>query len=752
MIFIALEDDGFVADNNDKMHGFYRSEYKSNGEKKHILTTHFEPIDARTAFPCFDEPEFKATLDVILRVDNDLDTISNMPQKKVKKLDGILSGKKDVYFSRTPKMSTYLLYAGVGHFESSAGRSGKTKLRVVAVPGKSDELALPRKYAGRILRFYERYFGVEFPLPKIDFIAVPDFPMGAMENWGAITFRESHLLCNEKSPELARNTAASVIAHELAHQWFGNLVTMAWWDDLWLNESFATLMADKALDSLFPKLKTGIRSIPTMFGRAFSYDELINTHPVGVKVDSAEESNALFDAISYSKGGSILHMIEDYVGRDVFRDGLRHYMQKHKYSNATRSDLWDAISDVAVDHSVDIKRIMKAWVEQPGYPIVYVSRREDGKFVLRQRRFLRAEDADGKWPIPVHYKTNKGEGFLLLDESEKVLDLGADWIKLNYGQHGFYRVSYERSMVDKLAAAIQAGDLSALDAWGIENDLFALVRGARVPASEYMNFAKRFAKSSEYPIASSIISSLGWLLYQHKDHGDEDMKSLRVSLGFSLLERLTLSKSNDDTSLDIAQRNIALSALGGSGVKSTINKARSMFEAYVNTKNIDPDLRGTIYSIVAMNGGQTEYERLISCYNNAADNTDKLSLLVALGSFRDPAIIKEALEFAHSSAVRPQDSFRVATGVIATQEGLKSFWDWLRPNWQSLKARYGEGAGLLSKYVELLSATYDTKQKEEISLFFADQTNMREDIKSPLKQALERIDLNIRYRKVNGLQ
>ncbi len=568
---------------------------------------------------------------------------------------------------------------------------------------------------------------------------------------GAITFRESNVLCNENSPELAINNSTSVTAHELAHQWFGNLVTMAWWDDLWLNESFATLMADKALDALFPKWKSSISYIPTTFGRAFSYDELINTHPVGVKIDRAEESNALFDAISYSKGGSILHMIEDYVGKDTFRDGLRHYMKKHKYSNATRSDLWDAISDASTGHSVDAKRIMKAWVEQPGYPIVYVSRREDGKFVLRQRRFLRSEDANGTWPIPVHYKTNKGEGFLMMDEAEKVLDLDADWIKLNYGQHGFYRVSYEQLMVDKLAAAIKTGELSALDAWGIENDMFALVRGSRIPVSQYMNFASKFAESSEYPLASSIIGSLGWLLYQHKDHGDEDMKSLKVSIGLSLLEKLTFSKSNEDTSLDISQRNIAVSALGGSGVKSTVNKANSIFESYVNSQNIDPNLRGTIYSVVAMNGGHNEYERLIKCYNNASDHMDKLSLLSALGFFRDPAIIKEALEFAHSAEVRPQDSFRVAMGTIATQEGLKVFWDWLRPNWQVLKGRYGEGTGLLSKYVELLSATYTINQKEEISTFFADPANTREDLKSPLKQALERIDLNIRYREANGL-
>ncbi len=742
----------FVATNNDKMHGFYRSLYDENGSKKHILTSHFEPIDARTAFPCFDEPEFKATLDVILRVDENLKAISNMPKKREKYLDGILAGKKDVFFRRTPKMSTYLLYMGVGDFEQSHGKAGKVMINITTVPGKKDQTNLPKRYARRVLGFYEDYFGVKFPLPKIDLIAVPDFPMGAMENWGAITFRDGLLLCNNKSAEYERQGVAIVIAHELAHQWFGNLVTMKWWDDLWLNESFATFMEQKSIGKLFPNWKVGISEVPAMLESAFSADSLLSTHPVSVEVKKASEANELFDRISYEKGGSVLRMLEDFVGEDNFRKGLKKYISDHKYSNATKSDLWDALSKASGTRGEDIKRVIQTWVEKPGHPIVYVDKRENGRFVLRQKRFLKSGDVESKWPIPLHYKTDKGEGFLMLEDAEQVLDLDADWIKINYGQHGFYRSAYDQDLLGKLKIAIEHKQLSTMDSWGILEDMFTLTRSGRTPVKAYLSFISGLEKTMEHPAISSVMKGLGWLFKQHNMGGNAaDIKTLRKDIASSLLEKLTWSKRDCDTEIELGLRRNAIFILGDAGDEHALANIRKLFNSYMVDEELDPDMRGTIYGAIARNGDRKTYEEFLNRYRSTQNQTEKLRFLGTLGLFRDPEIIKDALNFAHSEEVRPQDSFRVADAATASQLGTEVFLSWLKSNWKMLKDRYGSGSGLLKRYLETLSSAYTLEQREEVSTFFSNPENTREDLTRPLSSTLETIDLNIAYRRTNSL-
>ncbi|MDE1847244.1 MAG: M1 family peptidase, partial [Candidatus Micrarchaeota archaeon] len=335
-----------VCDNNDRLYGFYRSKYGDKGKEEYMLTSQFEPAEARAAFPCFDEPEMKATFEVSFIIDRKLEAISNTPIMEEHAISG---GRKIVRFGKTPKMSTYLLYLGVGRFDRVDGRAGRLKVSVLTTPGKKHLAKLPLSYTIKFIRWYEGYFRIPFPLPKIDLIAVPDFSAGAMENWGAITFREIRLLSDEHTSEGSKRDIAMVIAHELAHQWFGNLVTMKWWDDLWLNESFATYMSYKAMDAVFPKWEVMKQFAEQEQTRAFENDALKSTHPISVRIPSADMIPALFDRISYDKGGGVLYMLEDFVGSAVFRRGLRAYLRKFKYANARKEDLWVAIQKAATE-------------------------------------------------------------------------------------------------------------------------------------------------------------------------------------------------------------------------------------------------------------------------------------------------------------------------------------------------------------------------------------------------------------------
>ncbi|MDE1805011.1 MAG: M1 family peptidase, partial [Candidatus Micrarchaeota archaeon] len=430
-----------VCDNNDRLYGFYRSKYGDKGKEEYMLTSQFEPAEARAAFPCFDEPEMKATFEVSFIIDRKLEAISNTP---IIEEHGINGGRKIIRFGKTPKMSTYLLYLGVGRFDRLDGRAGRLKVSVLTTPGKKHLAKLPLSYAIKFIRWYEGYFRIPFPLPKIDLIAVPDFSAGAMENWGAITFREIRLLSDENTSEGSKRDIAMVIAHELAHQWFGNLVTMKWWDDLWLNESFATYMSYKAMDAVFPKWEVMKQFAEQEQTRAFENDALKSTHPISVRIPSADMIPALFDRISYDKGGGVLYMLEDFVGSAVFKRGLRAYLRKFKYANARKEDLWVAIQKAATESGrrIPVSDVMQKWVTTSGHPII--ESKGGGKLVtLRQRSFTISGTSRGGWPIPVHALLgNRESSFIMRRESEGI-GRPPGLLLLNYGQKGLYRVSYD---------------------------------------------------------------------------------------------------------------------------------------------------------------------------------------------------------------------------------------------------------------------------------------------------------------------
>ena len=454
----------FTGTLNDQMRGFYRSSYiAADGSERTLATTQFEATDARRALPCWDEPAVKASFAVTLVVPGDLRAVSNMP---VSHEEPLADGRRAVSFAPTPRMSTYLLAFVVGDMacvEETAADG--TLVRVWATRGKEElgRFALENSVAA--LGYMNDYFGIPYPLPKMDHIAVPDFAAGAMENWGVITYRETALLYDpENSAAQAKQRILEVVAHEMAHMWFGDLVTMEWWDDLWLNESFASWMGDKTVDHLYPEWRMWTQLVSHDTNAALGLDGLRNSHAIEATVEDPAEIRELFDAISYSKGGSVLRMLEEYVGAETFRRGLRDYRGRHAYANARGMHLWESINEAAeadgAGPGVPVTTLMEAWIKQVGYPVVTaeVARTEGAVSVgSAQARFcydhLFGADGDAEtWPVPLSVaragSSDPLKSVLSGRDARIELDAGG-WIKLNAGQTGFFRVAYPEAEIGR---------------------------------------------------------------------------------------------------------------------------------------------------------------------------------------------------------------------------------------------------------------------------------------------------------------
>jgi tricorn protease interacting factor F2/3 len=750
----------FSGVNNDKLHGFYRSKYLDGRKEKFILTTQFEPSDARKCFPCFDEPELKASFNLSLIVDKELDCISNTPAAKVAPLK---NNKKRVSFTETLRMSTYLLYIGVGEFEYTRGRVGKTRTAVINTKGKKSLAAMPLRYAEKFLKFYNDYFEVKYPLPKLDLLSIPDFAAGAMENWGAITFRETALLGDKNTSIAARQGISEVVAHEIAHQWFGDLVTMKWWDDLWLNESFATFMSYKAVAYSFPKWAIGDQMLADTLdsiSSAFAMDQLRATHPISTKVADPKEIAAIFDNISYDKGASLLHMIEDYTGRETFRRGLHLYLKRYAYSNATKYDLWNAIDAVAKKHNGkgSVGSVASYWIDTPGYPVVYVKKTRRG-IRLSQRRFLLSSTTGptGHWPVPVHYATGGGkEGMFLLTSPSEELDIAlqkGEFIKLNRGQKGLYRVWYDKELLTPLGQAIKKKKISSVDAWGIENDLFTFARSGKLPVRVYLFFISKYCSHGDYPLNENVLSHLNLLyvmLYNTALSG-EVMQILNHHCHI-LLDRLGLERKKNEKSSDTLMRGGAFASLGFMGDEEIIEKARSMFEDFVKNKTpIEPNLKSAVMSTVARNGDEKRFDQIKRMYIAERVPEDKIRFLAVLAQFPSKRLIARALSFALSRSVRYQDAELIPAVASSNPLAEEALWKWTSNNWRTLQKRYPAGTMMLKRFVSNLSMQRDSETKKKMVAFFRRKDVATKDIASEVSRTLEKVEANIRLMRLNGL-
>ncbi|MFH1535775.1 MAG: M1 family metallopeptidase, partial [Patescibacteria group bacterium] len=488
---------------NDKMRGFYRSKYSKDGNEKYLATTQFESTDARRAFPCFDEPHQKAIFDVTLMIPKGHTAISNTIESDIKEHE---SGYQIIEFAPTPKMSTYLLAFIVGEFEYIEGESGKGKtVRVFTMPGKKEQAKFALDVAIKCLDFYEDYFGIDYPLPVLDLVAIPDFAAGAMENWGAVTFRESTLLFDETiSSSANKQWVALVIAHELAHMWFGNLVTMKWWNDLWLNEGFACYIEFLAIDEIYPEFDVWTQFVSTEMADAFALDSLKNTHPIEVNVQDPAEISEIFDDVSYSKGASIIRMLAQYLGYNDFQRGLQRYLKKHAYGNAETFDLWQVLEEVS---GKPVAKIMANWTGKAGHPVIRVKRKgESGKLELTQNRFFsspisKKESKDNTvWSIPIRIKNQE---LRIMDK--KTITIPKTEEKLNEGEVSLVRVDYPKNYL------MGFKKLSAPDRLGLIRDSFDLAESGNSPTTLALELALNYKEENDYTVWSELTGKISKL-------------------------------------------------------------------------------------------------------------------------------------------------------------------------------------------------------------------------------------------------
>ena len=686
----------FTGTLNDRLRGFYRSTYKDAAGVTHtIAATQFEATDARRAFPCWDEPAGKAIFSVTLVVPAGLAAISNTAVVSEEPAEG---GRRVVRFADSIKMSTYLVAFIVGELEATAPvMVGSTPLRVWCVPGKAPLARFALDCGAFALDFFEKYYGIPYPGDKVDFLAIPDFAAGAMENLGAITFRETALLVDETAAshsELER--VADVVAHELAHMWFGDLVTMVWWNGIWLNEAFATFMEMLAVDAWKPEWERWV-NFGVSRSAAMGVDGLLSTRPIEFEVRAPQDCEAMFDLLTYEKGAGVLRMLEQSIGPAVFREGVRLYLDDHRYGNAETTDLWKALGKAS---GQPIPEIMDAWIFRPGYPLVSVE--ADGAGVkLSQRRFtyLGAEgSSDERWRIPIFLRASVKGGWvdkrLLLGEAETRVELPAapDWVLANTGGHGFFRVGYAPAMLKKLARSV--AKVPPIDRFNVASDAFALAQAGLLPVVEYLELTGRFREERDRNVWMVLTGSFGYVnrvLPESARPGLEAFVRHRVGLA---AERLGWEREAGESELVRQLRGDLLRVLGTLGNdEETQAQARAMWARYVEDESVlDPNVLPAVIAILAFTGGEREYADFFQRFRNARNPQEEQRYLYALGAFREPALIRQTLERTLNGEVRSQDAPFLIRSMLGSVYARGLAWEFVKEHWEAMARQYPASA------------------------------------------------------------
>ena len=746
---------------NDRLVGFYRSEYQdAEGKTRHLATTQFEPTDARRAFPCWDEPARKAVFDVTLVFDDSLQAVSNTP---IVGENSPAPGLKSVRFGETPVMSTYLLAFVIGDLVSvHEDAADGTTIGVWTTRGKEEQAGFALDTSVKLLSYFNEYFGIPYPLPKLDHIAIPDFAAGAMENWGCITYRETALLVDPNNSSAGtRQRVAEVVAHEMAHMWFGDLVTMEWWDDLWLNESFASWMGTKSVDWLFPEWEMWTQFVNMDTNRALSLDGLKNSHPIEQEVKNPAEVSQLFDAISYSKGGSVLRMLENFLGPEVFRGGLYRYLKGHEYGNARTHDLWASLEE---ESGLPVTSIMDSWVLQTGYPVLQVEADRGGDEVqlsLTQERFVydrllgEEEPMSEVWQVPVSVSgPGQASASTVMDTQTAVVSLPAaspseDWYKVNSEQTGFFRVIYSGEDWQRLAPAISSLALPATDRLGIQNDAYALSRAGQLPITQFLELAGSYAGETDASVWSDLASNLRDI---EQLIAGESVHPAYQRFGRELFgpaaRRAGWTPRAGEGHLDSLLRSTVLGQSGSYNDGETLTQAGDLFLQYLeNPEAVHPDLRGIVFSLAAQAGDRTTYDQLWELEERSGLQEEKIRLLLAMSRFQDEALLNDTLSSSLSSRVRSQDTITVVSGVAANPKGRQPAWQFVKDNWAEFDRRYGGGGFGLMRLVSICSSFTTEEQKADVERFFAD--NPAPAAERTIRQALERMRLNIRWLELN---
>lgn len=744
------------------MNGIYPCFFKHDDVEKKLIATQFESHHAREVFPCVDEPEAKVTFDLILTTPKGETVIANTPVKTQTEVDNMVRSE----FETTPHMSTYLLafvYGELGYKEAKTKKG--VVVRTYATPDNVEFTAFALDVAVQCLDFYSEYFDIDYPLEKCDMIALPDFASGAMENWGCITYREQTLLVDPKNTSLGmKQYVAMVVAHELTHQWFGNLVTMRWWTDLWLNEGFASWFEYLAVDKLFPNWKMWTQFIVDEQQPALRLDSLEHTHPVEVSIGHPDEIRTIFDNISYGKGASVIHMLYHYLGADDFQGGLRYYLKTHAYKNTDTADLWSALEEIS---KKPVSEFMAAWTSQSGYPIVEVDATDAG-LTLQQRRFVlnpksEANNDNVTWPIPLLATDEK----LPVSFSEPRIQLPNDEpgsFKLNQGGSGFYRTVYNASHLQALAKQIKTGHLNELDRLGVLADVAEAAKAGRLDAAEVLNVMAAYHDEEDNAVWDVMATTLGSIRsVMDDDDVREAMKPYVRKLTTKQVKRLGWEAQPHESHFDRLLRPTILGMAAASDAPDIVAYAQEQFAEMhdpsdlsstlkgagdrqsLRANNLDPDLRGVVYSTVARTGGDAEFNKLLAMHNNTHSNEEKLNLCAALTGFKQPELVDRALDLIRSEHVRLQDVAYWLAYSFTNRFAREKAWKWLQKNWGWLDDNLGNDLAFYRMPVYVARGFSDSAFLPEYKKFF--MGHMSTAIERSFNQGVEMIEWQSEWKK-----
>ena len=734
---------------NDKLHGFYRSTYKDpNGREKTLASTQFESTDARRAFPCWDEPAFKAVFQVTLVVDQALTAISNARVLRETPLPG--TGKKEVVFADSIKMSTYLVAFIVGEFEGTDPLMvGNAPLRVWAVPGKGHLAKFAQEIGAFSLAFFSRYYDIAYPGDKLDLIAIPDFASGAMENLGAITFRETALLVDEgKATRAELERVADVVSHENAHMWFGDLVTMKWWNGLWLNEAFATFMEMLAVDAWKPEWRRW-DSFTVSRAAAMQVDGLKSTRPIEFPVERPEEAAGMFDVLTYEKGASVLRMLEQYLGADRFRDGIRLYLRRHEYANAETTDLWDALEDSTKEPA---RALMDSWIFQAGYPLINVERKT-GDLILSQRIFRYLQDGDHperKFHVPVFLRAGTKQGtvnktVLLTDQELRIqLPEDFDWVVANAGGHGFYRVRYSPELMTAVKRELQS-NLLAVERFNLANDTWATTLAGLTSLTDYLDLIDLFRDETDLNVWTTVIIS-SHHLHRILDDVQERLFQERTRAVFDpALQRLTWSPREGETELERQLRGDLINALGTVGEdRACQQRARELYAQYEkDPTSVERNLVPALVSIVAHTGNGADYDKFYSRFKNAQTPQEETRYLFALGAFRQPDLIDRTLQMTLSGEVRTQNAPYLMRGILLNKAAREKAWSFMKEHWNEMLNKYPDNS--ISRMCEGIIGLVTPELEADVRKFFSER-RVKQGAKQ-MEQHLERLHIAVACRE-----
>ncbi len=732
---------------NDQLRGLYRSVYVDGEGNEHLIaTSQCQATDARRVFPCWDEPDFKATFQTTLVVAKGLEAYSNARELERVSLD---DGRVEFRFAKTMKMSTYLLAFIAGPFEATEEVDVRgTPTRIIVPRGNLPMTGVALENARFCFEYLTDYYDIPYPGDKLDHIAIPDFASGAMENVGLITYRDAYLIIDRaRASQTELQRSVDVIAHEIAHQWFGNLVTLRWWEGAWLNEAFASFMELKAVDAMHPEWKRYLDFVDVEIPWAMATDQLKSTRPVEFEVHAPEEVDEMFDAITYGKGNAILRMIEQFIGVEEFRQGIGRYLRDHAYGNTVTSDLWEALES-ATDQPVG--KIMDTWVYQPGFPQIDVEV-VPGGVQLSQHRFLILPDETDTtlWQVPVQIRgVAGGQAFrrkVLLTQDETVVPIeegDIEFLVANAGAYGFYRTRYSEELFSSLLAHLD--QLDEVERHVLVSDTFAFVKAGELPASAFFELARSFAGETERAIWSAIIKGLAAL--EHHALDDEARPGFQrfvCDLLGPVLERMGWEPTAGEGDLERGLRGDVIAALGNLGEDpGIVARARVAVDELLAGEDLDPEVATAALAVYARHGGAEDYERLWSAYQTATTTLEKVRYLRALASVPEEDLAVATLDKILDGDIRTQDAFWVLARLLMGKAG-PAVWTSARSRWDKVLEHM---PGMTRRrVVEGLPALSQPEVAADVKAFFAEHPIP--EAAMALAQALEKLDSNLLLRQ-----